>query len=230
METITLKLRGMSCASCAGTIERALSLVPGVVECHVNFGVEQATVVYEPSKTNPQQLQQAVETVGYHARPLDADPELEDAEQSAQRAESQALTQKIWIGGILSLVLVVGSLPAMTGLHIPFIPIWLHNFWLQAALTAPVQFWCGREFYVNAWKAFKHHAASMDTLIALGTSAAFFYSLWITIFPTFLTAQGLPAQVYYRACWPATRARVASARGPGSRPRSRPARASSPTT
>ena len=197
METITFKLRGMSCASCANTIEQALSAVLGVVECHVNFGAEQATVVYEPSQTRPQQLQQAVEAVGYHARPLEDATGSTDAERSDQRAEAQALSRKIWVGGTLSLVLVIGSLPAMTGLHIPFIPMWLHNFWLQAALTAPVQFWCGGEFYVNAWKAFKHHAASMDTLIALGTSAAFFYSLWITIFPTFLTAQGLPAQVYY---------------------------------
>jgi len=76
----------------------------------------------------------------------------------------------------------------MTGLHIPFIPMWLHNF-LASGVTAPVQFWCGKSFYVNSWKALKRHAATMDTLIALGTSAAYFYSLFVTIFPGFLIAQ-----------------------------------------
>jgi len=94
------------------------------------------------------------------------------------------LTRKVWVGGIISAILVIGSLPMMTGLHIPFIPMWLHNFWLQAVLTAPVQFWCGESFYEQL-KALKRHAATMDTLIALGTSAAYFYSLFVTIFPDF---------------------------------------------
>ncbi|MGB3639827.1 MAG: copper-translocating P-type ATPase, partial [Rivularia sp. (in: cyanobacteria)] len=90
-----------------------------------------------------------------------------------------------------------GSLPMMTGLELPFIPAWLHNAWLQLAFTAPVQFWCGYGFYTGAWKAFKRHGATMDTLIALGTSAAFFYSLFATIFPDFFINQSLMPEVYY---------------------------------
>ena len=75
--------------------------------------------------------------------------------------------------------------------------MWLHNFWLQAIVTAPVQFWCGKSFYVNSWKALKRHASTMDTLIALGTSAAYFYSLFVTIFPGVLISQGLEPSVYY---------------------------------
>ncbi|MBD0347191.1 MAG: copper-translocating P-type ATPase, partial [Coleofasciculus sp. Co-bin14] len=87
--------------------------------------------------------------------------------------------------------------PMMTGLHLPWIPACLHNSWFQLILTAPVQFWCGYRFYINAWKAFKRHAATMDTLIALGTSAAYFYSLFATLFPNFLINQGLMPEVYY---------------------------------
>lgn len=87
--------------------------------------------------------------------------------------------------GIISIVLVIGSLPIMTGLHLPFIPAWLHNPWVQLILTTPVQFWCGYSFYINGWKALKRHAATMDTLIALSTSAAYFYSLFPTLFPAF---------------------------------------------
>lgn len=199
MDNATLKLRGMSCASCANSIEDTIRSVPGVSKCNVNFGAEQATVTYDPKRTDLETIQDAIDAAGYSAQPileqlLSGD---DDVERKTRLAESQALTRKIWVGGIISAILVIGSLPAMTGLHIPFIPMWLHNFWLQAVLTAPVQFWCGKSFYVNSWKALKRHAATMDTLIALGTSAAYFYSLFVTLFPEFLIAQGLTPSVYY---------------------------------
>lgn len=195
----TLKLRGMSCASCANSIEDAIRSVPGVSECSVNFGAEQATVTYDSQKTNLAAIQDAIDVAGYSSQPVQEQDILtgDDAERKARLTESRQLTRKVWIGGIISTILVIGSLPVMTGLHIPFIPMWLHNFWLQAVLTAPVQFWCGKSFYINSWKALKRHAATMNTLIALGTSAAYFYSLFVTIFPGFLTAQGLSPSVYY---------------------------------
>lgn len=195
----TLKLRGMSCASCANSVEEAIRSVPGVSECSVNFGAEQATVTYNSKKTDLEAIQNAIDAAGYSAQPVPEDILTgdDDAERKARLAESRQLTRKVWIGGIISTILVIGSLPVMTGLHIPFVPMWLHNFWLQAVLTAPVQFWCGKSFYINSWKALKRHAATMDTLIALGTSAAYFYSLFVTISPGFLTAQGLSPSVYY---------------------------------
>jgi len=197
-DNATLKLRGMSCASCANSIEDAIRSLPGVSECSVNFGAEQATVTYDPKRTDLEAIQDAVDAAGYSAQPMQEllTPD-DDAERKARLAESRQLKRKVFLGGIISAILVIGSLPSMTGLHIPFIPMWLHNFWLQAVLTAPVQFWCGKSFYVNSWKALKRHAATMDTLIALGTSAAYFYSLFVTIFPGFLIAQGLIESVYY---------------------------------
>jgi P-type Cu+ transporter len=200
MDTITLKLRGMSCASCANSIEDAIRSVPGVSESSVNFGVEQASITYDPQQTDLETIQNAVTAAGYSAQPIQEQDLFngnDDAERQTRQAELQDLTRKVWMGGVVSAILVIGSIPAMTGLAISFIPMWLHNFWLQALLTAPIQFWCGKSFYVNSWKALKRHASTMDTLIALGTSAAYFYSLFVTLFPGVLIAQGLTPSVYY---------------------------------
>jgi Cu+-exporting ATPase len=199
MDTTTLKLRGMSCASCASSIEQAIRSVPGVMECSVNFGAEQASIVYDPQRTDLEEIQNAVSDAGYSSSLQEQEMLAgeDDAEKAARLAEQRDLTRKVWVGGIISTTLFIGGLPAMTGLHLPFIPAWLHNFWLQAVLTAPVQFWCGGQFFVNGWKAFKRHNATMDTLIALGTAAAYFYSLFVTLFPGFLIVQGLTPAVYY---------------------------------
>ncbi|MEG4961196.1 MULTISPECIES: heavy metal translocating P-type ATPase [unclassified Microcoleus] len=198
MDNLTLKLRGMSCASCASSIEQAIESVPGVIECHVNFGMEQATIQYDSKQTNLEKIQSAVDAAGYQALPL---PEMaateDDSEPADRKSESQTLQRKLWTAGIISILLVVGAIPAMTGLHLPFIPAWLHNYWLQLVLTSPVQFWCGKSFYVGAWKSLKRRVATMDTLIALGTSAAYFYSVFVTFFPGLFTAQGLNSGVYY---------------------------------
>ena len=198
MDNLTLKLRGMSCASCASSVEQAIQSVSGVIECHVNFGMEQATIQYDSKQTDLETIQSAVDAAGYQALPLQEIAAAEDdSEQADRKYESKTLQRKLWTAGIISILLVVGAIPTMTGLHLPFIPAWLHNFWLQLVLTSPVQFWCGRSFYVGAWKSLKRRVATMDTLIALGTSAAYFYSVVVTVFPGFFTAQGLTPSVYY---------------------------------
>ena len=202
MENTTLKLRGMSCASCARSIEEAIREVNGVNECIVNFGAELATVEYDPSKTDVTVIQQAVDSAGYSAYPLQQQnptAQQDEAEKRRQSKETNELTRKVIVASILSGIIVIGSIPMMTGLHVPFIPMWLHDPWLQLVLTIPIQFWCGLSFYSNAWKAFKRHAATMDTLVVLGTSAAFIYSLFPTFFPNFFISQGLRPDVYYEA-------------------------------
>ncbi len=198
MDNLTLKLQGMSCASCASSIEQAIKSVPGVIECNVNFGMEQASIQYDSKQTNLETIQAAVDEAGYKALPLpEMAAEEDDADRTNRKSESRILQRKLWTAGIISILLVVGGIPAMTGVHLPFIPAWLHNFGLQLVLTAPVQFWCGKSFYLGAWKALKRRVATMDTLIALGTSAAYFYSVFVTFFPGFFTAQGLTPSVYY---------------------------------
>lgn len=202
METNTLKLQGMSCASCASNIEAAIRSVPGVSESNVNFGAEQATITYDPRYTNLEQIQQAIVDAGYSSYSLQ-DSELitgeEDAEKTRRLREFRLLRRKVIVAGMISIILIIGSLPMMTGLMLPFIPMWMHNAWFQLIISTPVLFWCGAEFFTNAWKAFKRHTATMDTLVALGTGAAYLYSLVATLFPGFFTAQGLMPDVYYEA-------------------------------
>lgn len=202
MDNARLKLRGMSCASCANSIEQAILSVPGVRECSVNFGAEIATVTYDSEKTDIKTIQKAVDVAGYAAQLIQAQDIFStnnDAEEREKQAETQQLLQKVWIGGIVSTILLIGSLPMMIGIPIPFIPEWMHNPWLQLVLTTPVQFGCARSFYVNAWKALKRHAATMDTLVAVGTGSAYLYSIFATFSPSFFTVQGLSADVYYEA-------------------------------
>jgi Cu+-exporting ATPase len=200
MDTLTLKLQGMSCASCASNIEQAIQSVPGVNECSVNFGVEQATVKYDPKRTGLEKIQQAVSDAGYSAFSLQEQEMMTgetDAEKEGRVAEKRDLYLKLWVGGVVSVLLLLGAAPAMMGLRLPSFLSWLSNPWVQLVLATPVQFWCGKTFYQNGWKALKRHTASMDTLIALGTSAAYFYSIFVTIFPGFFTAQNLTAETYY---------------------------------
>jgi Cu+-exporting ATPase len=198
METRHLRVTGMGCASCANTIEQAVRGVSGVQQCNVNFSAEQATVEYDSKATDLDRIQQAVEEAGYGASSLDDERDSgEDPQQAQRKAEQQELIRKTIVGGIVSVILMVGMLPMMTGVEIGFIPHWLHNPWLQLVLTTPVMFWCGGSFFKGAWGAFRHRAADMNTLIALGTGAAYIYSIFVTLFPEVLENQGLSAAVYY---------------------------------
>ncbi|MCU0518082.1 MAG: heavy metal translocating P-type ATPase, partial [Oscillatoria sp. Prado101] len=200
METVHLRVKGMGCAACAGKIERAIKSVPGVVECSVNFGAEQATVNYNAKKTNSSDIASAVSDAGYSAHPIqEAGEEEDDAEQAGRKTEEQQLLRKLAVSSVISLLIVVGTIPAMTGLSSHQILNWLHNHWVQLLLASPVQFWAGLSFSRGAWKAFRHRTADMNTLITLGTSAAYFYSLWATVSPGFFFSQGLMPEVYYEA-------------------------------
>ncbi|MFN6562874.1 MAG: heavy metal translocating P-type ATPase [Nostoc sp. ChiSLP01] len=199
MDTLTLKLRGMSCAACANNVEKAIRSVRGVIDCNVNFGAEQATINYDRSLTNLEKIQSAIAAAGYSSSSLSDEmlSQEDDVETATRQAKQRELFLKVTVGGVISSFLFLGSLPMMTGLNLPIIPSFLGNPWLQLVLTTPVVFWCGGAFYRNGSKAFKRHTATMDTLIALGTSAAYLYSLFITVFPGFFIAQGLVPHVYY---------------------------------
>jgi Cu+-exporting ATPase len=199
MTSQTFKLRGMSCASCASNIETTIQSVPGVETCSVNFGAEQAAVTYDPAQTTVADIQAAVDQSGYVADPLQDDALLaEDDEERRQRAaRERELTRKVIFSLVIGGVLMIGALPMMTGLEIGLIPSWLHNPWLQLVLTLPVMFWAGSSFFINAWKALKHHSATMDTLVAVGTGTAYLYSLFPTLYPQWFIDQGLRPDVYF---------------------------------
>ncbi|OIP71289.1 MAG: copper-translocating P-type ATPase [Oscillatoriales cyanobacterium CG2_30_44_21] len=195
MSKVTFNLRGMNCASCANSIQTSTRAILGVASSNVNFAVEQAVIEFDQTKTSAAAIQKVIKDIGYEAiLPEQVD---DDLEKKSRLAETHNLTHKVWFGGAIGVILVIGSLPMMTGLSIPFIPAWLHNNWFQLALALPVQLWCGSSFYIGAGKAFKNHTATMDTLIALGTLAAFSYSITVTLNPAFFISQGLQPEVYY---------------------------------
>ncbi len=194
METVRLYLQGMSCAVCANTIEQAIRHVPGVLDCTVNFTAEHATVRYGQQQTSVQAIQQSVIDAGYGVATADETPP-EEIEARDHHLLIQ-LRLKVLLGCSLSSLLVIGSMPDMLGVAIPEL-FWLHHAWVQLLLTTPVMFWCGSMFFLGAWKAMLLRSADMNTLVAMGTGAAYFYSLFTTLFPDILQAQGLSPQLYY---------------------------------
>jgi Cu+-exporting ATPase len=198
VQVVNLGIQGMSCASCANAIEQAVNKVAGVEECHVNFAASQAKVAYNPQTTDLQHIQQAVTDAGYSATLPEETENGEEGERESLQIEKE-LKKKVLVGGIVSAILVIGSLPMMLGVHWPWFPNWLHNPWLQLILTTPVMVWCGRSFFEGARTAIQHGNTNMNTLVALGTGAAYFYSLFPTFFPQFFRDRGLAPDVYYEA-------------------------------
>ncbi|MGD1942649.1 MAG: heavy metal translocating P-type ATPase, partial [Leptolyngbyaceae cyanobacterium] len=201
MATQLFKLQGMSCAGCVRNIEKVIAAVPGVTTGSVNFGAEQAAVTYDAQQTSVGKIRAAITAAGYGAQAATDDvlAPAADAEQRERTAADRQLRRKVIFSGAISALLVIGSVPAMTGLMIPGWPMWLHNAWLQLVLTTPVMVWAGSSFFLNAGKAFKRHTATMDTLVAIGTGTAFLYSLWPTLYPQWFVAQGLQPDVYFEA-------------------------------
>ncbi len=202
MKTLHLKLKGMGCAACVTKIEKVINSTPGVIECNVNFASEEATVKYNPNQANDETFQKAISKAGYQAFPLEnIQPETIDIEEENQQKQQQKLKLKVIFGGIISSILVLGSLPMMLGINLFFIPSWLHNPWWQLILTTPVLFWCGKSFFVGAIKSAKYFDANMNTLVALGTGFAYLYSLFLTVtgtvFPEFLASKNLKIELYY---------------------------------
>ncbi|ESA38805.1 copper-translocating p-type atpase [Leptolyngbya sp. Heron Island J] len=197
MTTATLTLKGMSCAACANAIETAICQVPGVQKAQVNFATEQANVDFDEYSTSINTIAAAVADAGYEA--AEVRDNCIEKERIERQQRQRSLLLRVVVSNMIGIVLIVGSMPAMLGMHIPGWPMFLHNFWLQLVVSTPVLFWCGQSFFVGAWKAFTHRTANMNTLVALGTGTAYFYSLFITLFPNVLIAQGLKPEVYYEA-------------------------------
>jgi Cu+-exporting ATPase len=177
---VDLSVTGMTCANCAATIERALKKkAPGVVNASVNFASEIGKVEYIPGLTTPADLIAAIEAAGYGVRQTEGGA-LEDTEQAARRAEIRDQTRKFWVGVGFSLPLFSLSMARDFGL----LGDWAHAAWvnwLMMALAAPVQFYVGWDYYVGGFKALRNKTANMDVLVAMGSSAAFFYSLPVAV-------------------------------------------------
>jgi Cu+-exporting ATPase len=178
---------GMSCASCAANVERALRRVPGVREANVNLAAGRASVFYDPSRVGPRDLARAVREAGYGTAAGEG-----EAERAAER-EYRSLRASVVAGGVLALVIFLGSMTRW----FPWIPAFLQDPFVLWALATPVQFVLGWRFYAGAWSALRHGSANMNTLIAVGTSAAYLYSAAATAFPAFFLRAGIAPDVYF---------------------------------
>jgi len=174
---------GMTCASCVARVEEALASVPGVISANVNLASEKATVEYLEG-TKLADLRQAVKDAGYELGPeVQA---LEGAITAAQR-ETQALRNRLIIAAILALsIMALGWGPSFAG-----------KPYLMWALATPVQFWAGWRFYRGAWGALKHRTSDMNTLVAVGTSAAYFYSMVAVISPGLFASAEIELGFYF---------------------------------
>ena len=161
---------GMHCASCAKLIERKLSKIPGVLSCAVNYGSEQATIEAD-EKVKDGDLTNAVADIGYKAI-INAEGEKtpDEIKEEEKGRELYRLKIKVIVSGILSSIIFIGSFPELFGFNI--------NALVLLALATPVQFWAGWEFYLATWSGLRNRTASMDTLIAIGTTAAYGYSIF----------------------------------------------------
>ncbi len=178
-QTIDLAITGMDCVNCAMNVERALKKVDGVLDVNVNFATEHALVTAAAGMPRDG-LIAAVEKAGYSVVQADDEAELEDAEQAARQAEIRHNTQRVLVGAIFTIPLLILSMGHDLGIW----GMWSHEPWVQYlfwALATPVQFWVGREFYVSGYKSIRGGSANMDVLIALGSSVAYFYSVPIAL-------------------------------------------------
>ncbi len=190
-----LPITGMTCANCANTVGRVLRKVPGVLDANVNLATEKASVTYIPGAVTRADLIAAVEKAGYGVVQTSGDEVLEDVEEAARNAEIANQTRRFWVGVALSTPLILFSMARDFGL----LPMWAHQpwtNWLMWLIATPVQFYVGWGFYVGAYKSLRNRAANMDVLVALGSSAAYFYSAAVVIALT-LGYTGLGDHVYF---------------------------------
>jgi Cu+-exporting ATPase len=199
IEKVTLPVRGMSCASCVKKVENALSGLDGVVRASVNFATERAAVQYIPGAVSTRDFQKAVSDAGYEIlEPEGVEREdIVDREKAAREAEYRKLRRKLIAGIVLVIPVFLLAYWKALGLANLYDLNREISFYLQLLFQTPIQFWVGWQFYVGAWKSAKHKSADMNTLIAVGTSAAYLYSILAMFFPYLFSAQGLAAQVYF---------------------------------
>ncbi len=178
---VEFPIKGMHCAGCVAKVERALRGVPGVAEANVNLATQRATIWVGPHSEGLPALRKAVVGIGYSV-PEEAAAALDIPSRAVER---RTLGLKVLVGAALSIPVLVGSMPGIFW----WAPAWLGNPWLLWALTTPVQFWVGSEFHSGFLRDLRHRSASMDTLVSLGTNAAYLFSVAVTLWPhAFMTA------------------------------------------
>jgi Cu+-exporting ATPase len=177
-EEIDLRIQGMTCAACSTRIEKGLNRYNGVSVANINLALETGKVTYNPNQTSPSEIVKKIQDMGYDAT-FKHDENAETIDY--KKADIQKKSRLFWISAILSLPLLwamVGHFSFTSSLYVPEV---FMNPFVQLALATPVQFWIGWMFYKGAFYALKNKSANMDVLVVLGTSAAYFYSVYLLL-------------------------------------------------
>lgn len=187
-ETLTFPVIGMTCASCAISVESMISAQPGVHKAEVNYAGQSVKVAFDPHRVKPVDFQKAVQSIGYD---LILDTENgKSLQEEVQQSNYWQLKFKITWAALLTVPVVLLS---MFFMNLPYA-----NY-IMLTLTAPVLFFFGRNFFAGAWKQARHGKANMDTLVALSTGIAFLFSVFNTFYPEFWHSRGLHPHLYYEA-------------------------------
>lgn len=181
---------GMTCAACSARIEKVLNKKEGIAAANVNLATEHATVEYNPLHVTTADIIQTIEKLGYGAHVREDDQQAADYREQAIEKQQR----KFIISAILSLPLLWTMVGHFSFTSFLYVPDFLMNPWVQFLLATPVQFIIGRHFYVSAYKALRNKSANMDVLVVMGTSAAYFYSVYQAIIST---GHGHHADLYF---------------------------------
>ncbi|MDA8174448.1 MAG: heavy metal translocating P-type ATPase, partial [Nitrospiraceae bacterium] len=185
----TIPVTGMTCAACSARVQRELAGVDGVLKADVNLATESATVEYLPTQAGFRELREAIRRAGYDVLKTEPGEDIVEREQREREARYLALKRKVITGAALSVPVFILMYSRFLGLFAGM-PLRV-NFIIQMALATPIQFWIGRQFYSGAVSAARHRTTNMNTLIAVGTSAAYIYSAIVVFFPSFFVVKGI---------------------------------------
>lgn len=190
---LTLDVRGMRCDNCARSLKEALVGLEGVTEARVSYSLEEARIFFDPIQITPEKISDAIDAAGYEAHSRSSDSDAVDLAASEER-DARRRRDRMRLGIILSLIIMtLGMGPGMVGL-----PDFPGRMWIVCGLAAIVQFYVGSEFHIGAWHAARRATTNMDTLVSLGSSVAFFYSLTVlalaldqTLFPVYFESAAM---------------------------------------
>lgn len=197
-ETIELSIGDMHCVTCAISIEKALKSLPGIITVQVNYAANLLFATFDSAKTSRNEIVKTIEKVGYTVlssnktqKIMHHDHSLSSEEKDEKGLLSQLHFQLIVGIGLSSLLFVFSMFP--------FIPSFMKNQIFLWLLATPVQFWIGWRFYVSSWRGIKNKIANMDLLIVLGTSVAYFYSVFVILFKDMFVQKNIPTHVYFES-------------------------------
>jgi Cu+-exporting ATPase len=182
----------MTCAACASRIERVIQSNFKTIECKVNFATEKATIDYNPQEISLESIRETITKIGYEIESIESQSLTSiDIIERNEKQDLRSLEKRVIFAAIFNLLLMLGMFP--------FAPHWLHDPWWQLILTTPILFWCGRSFWLGAWRGLKSVRVDMNSLVVLGTGVAYFYSLFATIWPQWLQGSGITIHYYYES-------------------------------